>query len=215
MTSLLYGFSKKQVCKFSRPVAAASAAFIVSGCAVAVPAADNVPTGQDIFLGIIAFFLFLGVLLYAAFEAFNRLNRPMDEANKTELQARTAAFIIGILITIIVIAADSDTRTFLSISGILQLFPWFLLTLLGFSFGFAMAGVSLAASKYRPTSGYEFVLLVLTACGGIGLYLAFTAGGFRDNVLAGISSILVGLLSFRMLFPAGSRSNPIQKESRV
>jgi hypothetical protein len=60
-------------------------------------------------------------------------------------------------------------------------------------------------------AGYEFVVLTVTTCGSLGMYLAFYGTGLRHNILAGLLSILVGLLVFRMLFPIRPEAKPVQK----
>lgn len=167
--------------------------------------------GQDLFLGIIAFFLFLGTLVYAAYRTFSRADDRSTEIEKAEFRARAAAFVIGILVTIIIIAADTAGRGTFSIMSLFAVIPWYFLTVLGAGLGFLVALASFAISNYRVTDGYEFVILTVTICGSLGMYLAFYGTGLRHNILAGLLSILVGLLVFRMLFPIRPEAKPVQK----
>jgi hypothetical protein len=158
-------------------------------------------TGRELFIGVIAFSIFLATLIYAGYKAFIEPNSSYYPEQGPERRARAIGFVIGLLITVIIIAADSENGP-LSTTDLLALLPWYFLGLLAGLFGFALAVASFAIAQYRPTSGVDFIILVLSFAGGLGLYLTIFADGLRANALVAIASLLVGLLSFRMLFPA-------------
>lgn len=185
---------------------------LLAGCQEASGVAA--PTdGQDLFLGVIAFLLFLATLVFAAKKAFGKADDRSSKIDKAEFRARVAAFAIGILVTIIIIAVDTGSSGTLSIIPLFALVPWYFLIILGTGLGFIVAFASYVVSHYRVTDGYEFVILTVTTCGSLGMYLAFYGTGLRHNILAGLLSVLVGLLVFRMLFPLRPEAKPVQKES--
>jgi hypothetical protein len=169
-------------------------------------ASQATPVDQrDILLGVIGFFLFLGTLIYAGYKAFVELNifyrtsnRPI---NRIEYRTRSMGFFIGILGTVLIIAADSAQSQFTT-ATLLAIFPWYVFTCLGILSGVAIGVATSLVAQYRMTSGTSLVILVFALLGGTGLYLSFYADGLRSNVLAAIISVQIGVLSFRMLFPA-------------
>lgn len=177
---------------------------LLAACRETGPGAAPVDQ-RDILLGVIGFFLFLGTLIYAGYKAFVELNifyrgsnRPM---NRIEYRTRSIGFFIGILGTVLIIAVDSAQTPF-SLATLLAIFPWYIFTCLGILSGIAIGVATSLVAQYRTTSGTSLVILVFTLLGGTGLYLSFYADGLRSNVLAAIISVQIGVLSFRLLFPA-------------
>lgn len=186
-------------------IALALVAGFLAGCSPVTFPGASVETGRELFIGVMSFFIFLATLIYAGYKAFIEPNSSYHIEKEPERRARALGFVIGILITVIIIAADSESGPFSTV-GLLALFPWYLFAMLSGLAGFAIAVASFTLAQYRPTSGVDFIILVLTFAGGLGIYLTIFATGFRDNALVVIASLLVGLLSFRMLFPAVGES---------
>lgn len=178
---------------------------LLTGCREVAPGVA--PQEQrDTFLGVIGFFVFLGTLIYAGYKAFVELNmfyRGVNQAgDRIESRTRSIGFIIGILITALIIAVDTEQNP-VSTSTILAIFPWYIFTCLGIMGGVAIGVASGVIARYRGTSGTGLMILVFAFLGGTGLYLSLYADGLRSNVLAAMISVQIGVLSFRMLFPAG------------
>lgn len=182
----------------------------LSGCTGA--AADGTPGRQDIVLAILGFFLFVGTMIYAAYKAFIEFNVSYSQEDKIEYKSRSIGFFIGLLLTALIIAADTDQSP-LSTSRLLTLLPWYMFSCLGALLGFTIALASSIIAYLRNGSGSGMLILVLSFIGSTGLYISLFSGDARAGVFSLFVSILIGVLAFRMLFPAGLQQ-PTQEEAR-
>src|SRR5262245_50190575 len=97
--------------------------FWLSGC-LATDAGQAAPgTQQNIVLVILGIFLFLGTLIYAAYKAFVELNVSYNQKDRLEYRSRAIGFFIGLLLTALIIAADTEQSPFSS-SQTFELLPW-------------------------------------------------------------------------------------------
>jgi hypothetical protein len=185
--------------------------FGLTGCAGAA-AAETPASRQDIVLAILGFFLFTGTIIYAAYKAFVQLNVSYSEEDRIDYKSRAIGFFIGLLLTALIIAADTEQSPF-STSRLLTLLPWYLFSCLGALLGFTIALASSIMAYLRNSSGSGMVVLVLSFIGSTGLYISLFSGEARAGVFSLFISILIGVLAFRMLFPAGLQQ-PTQEEAR-
>jgi hypothetical protein len=158
-------------------------------------------TQQDILLGMVGFLLFLGTLVYAGYKAFVELRIFRTSNERTEYRTRSIGFVIGILITGLIIAADA-APTPSPTSQIFTLVPWYVFTCLGGLTGLIVAIASMILGRLQPTSGAGFMSLVFALISSTGMYLLIYSSGFRHSVISAIIAVMIGLLSFRMLFPS-------------
>ena len=182
------------------------------GCAETVP--GQVPgTRQEFVLGILGLFVFLGVLIYSAYKAFVELNISYTERDRAEYKSRAFGFFIGLLLTALIIAADTEQSPF-STSRALASLPWYIFSCLGILLGFTIALASGILAYFRNSSGGGVIVLVLSFIGSSGLYLTVFAGEARASVFALFVSILIGVFAFRMMFPTGLGKPPTREEAR-
>jgi hypothetical protein len=185
---------------------------ILGGCAETVP--GEIPgTRQEFALGILGIFVFLGVLIYSAFKAFVELNISYTERDRAEYKSRAFGFFIGLLLTALIIAADTEQSPF-STSRALAAFPWYIFSCLGVLLGFTIALASGILAYFRNSSGGGVIVLLLAFIGSSGLYFTVFAGEARAGVFALFVSILIGVFAFRMVFPTGLGRPPTPEEAR-
>lgn len=185
----------------------------LSGCAETVVPDETPGTRQDLALGVLGVTVFSGVLIYAAFKAFAELNISYTERDRAEYKSRAFGFFIGLLLTTLIIAADTEQSPF-STSRALAYFPWYIFSCLGVLLGFTIALASGILAHFRNGSGGGVIVLVLSFIGSSGLYLTLFAGEARSGVFAFFVAILIGVFAFRMVFPTGLSRSPTQEEVR-
>src|SRR5262245_14365275 len=184
---------------------------ILGGCAGTLPA-ELPGTRQELVLGILGIFVFLGVLIYSAYKAFVELNVSYTERDRAEYKSRAFGFFIGLLLTALIIAADTERSPF-STSRALAFFPWYIFSCLGILMGFTIALASGILAHFRNSSGGGLIILALSFIGSSGLYLTlFSEEG--TSVFALFVSILIGVFAFRMMFPTGLGRPPTREEIR-
>jgi hypothetical protein len=184
----------------------------LGGCAGTLPG-EAPGTRQELVLGILSVFVFLGVLIYSAYKAFVELNVSYTERDRAEYKSRAFGFFIGLLLTALIIAADTEQSPF-STSRALASFPWYIFSCLGILLGFTVALASGILAYFRNSSGGGLIVLVLSFIGSSGLYLTVFAGEARASVFALFVSILIGIFAFRMVFPTGLGRPPTREEAR-
>jgi hypothetical protein len=184
----------------------------LGSCAETAPG-QGPGTRQAFALGILGIFVFLGVLLYSAFKAFVELNISYTERDRAEYKSRAFGFFIGLLLTALIIAADTERSPF-STSRALASFPWYIFSCLGVLLGFTIALASGILAHFRNSSGGGLIVLMLAFIGSSGLYLTVFTGEARAGVFAFFVSILIGVFAFRMVFPTGLGKPPTREEAR-
>lgn len=177
----------------------------LTGClAVETPGNTAVVDPQGAFLAIVGGIVLLATLGYAGLRAFLEFNE-VREGNAIEGRVQLIGFVVGLLLTLLIIAADYSAPASASISGLLPRFPWFILIVLGMLAGFTVGLVSIVVANVRSTSGMELIILVLSFVSSTGLYLIAFNDTNRGSILSGVVSVLIGLLLFRMFFPTQPR----------
>lgn len=177
----------------------------LAGClAVETPGSTAAVDPQGAFLTVIGGLVLLATLSYAGLKAFLEFNE-VREGNAIEGRVQLTGFVVGLLLTLLIIAADTSAPASASFSGLLSRFPWFILVIVGILAGFTVGLVSLVVANIRSTSGMELIILVLSFLSSTGLYLIAFDGTNRGSVLSGVVSVLIGLLLFRMFFPTQPR----------
>lgn len=173
----------------------------LTGClATETPGTTAVADPQGALLAIVGGIVLLATLGFAGLRALLEFNE-VREGNTVEGRVQLIGFVVGLLLTLLIIAADYSAPSSVSISSLLSLFPWFILIVVGILAGFTVGLVSLVVANIRSTSGMELIILVLSFVSSTGLYLIVFNDTSRGSILSGVVSVLIGLLLFRMFFP--------------
>ncbi|MCB0171354.1 MAG: hypothetical protein KDJ97_12455 [Anaerolineae bacterium] len=175
----------------------------LAGCAPVSPVVTEPDTIRSFLLVGVGIMVFGLALLYAGVKAFLAFNEVSDD-NAFDGRVQIIGFVVGLLLAVLVIAADAAPSP-ITLTMILTGLPLLVLIVIGV-FGGVFVGIFGAViANLRGTSGNALIILTLSFLSATGLYLILFPGTPPGVVLTGFVSVLVGILIFRMVFPNNAR----------
>ena len=171
----------------------------LAGCVQADTATFDPEAGRNFLLRGVGLVVFGLALLYAGVRAFLTFNEVTD-GNNTEGRIQLSGFAAGVLLGVLVMAADS-APTPVPISGLLGGLPLIVIIVLGVFGGLFVGILSAVIAIIRKAHSSGLVILILAFVSSTGIYLLLFTATAPGLILPGFVSLLVGLLIFRMIFP--------------
>ncbi|MCB0209215.1 MAG: hypothetical protein KDJ52_07790 [Anaerolineae bacterium] len=171
----------------------------LAGCVQADTVTVDPETGRNFLLRGVGLVVFGLALLYAGVRAFLAFNEVTD-GNNTEGRIQLSGFAAGVLLGVLVMAADS-APTPVPISGLLGGLPLIVIIVLGVFGGLFVGILSAVIAIIRKAHSSGLVILILAFVSSTGIYLLLFTATAPGLILPGFVSLLVGLLIFRMIFP--------------
>lgn len=173
--------------------------FGLAGCAQVDVTGIDPATSRNFLLRGVGLVVFGLTLLYAGGRAFLAFNEVTDGDNR-EGRIQLSGFIIGVLLGILVMAADSAPSP-LPISSLLSALPLIVLIVLGVFSGLFVGTLNAVIANIRQAGSGGLVVLALSFLSSTGIYFLLITTTPAGLVLVGFISVLIGLLIFRMVFP--------------
>lgn len=175
----------------------------LAGCAPVAPVVTEPATLRSFLLVGVGIMVFGLTLLYAGVRAFLAFNEVSDD-NPFDGRVQIIGFVVGLLLAVLVIAADAAPSP-ITLTMILTGLPLLVLIVMGVFGGLFVGIFGAVVANLRGTSGYAVIILTLSFLSATGLYLILFPGTPPGVVLTGFVSVLVGILIFRMVFPNNAR----------